>query len=124
MSWSAVSIPLGSAAASAETDRIADSNWIRKIKDLLYGTTLILPLTAPLRHNGDLDIARLAHYLLHDCLPEPLPPGPRPASSHKNLSDAMGARELGDGARHVLTFYYVRQDAQVSGKAHIRSEDR
>jgi hypothetical protein len=31
----------------------------------------------------------------------------------------MGARELSDGARHVLTFYYVRLDAQVSSEAHV-----
>src|ERR1035438_3563403 len=50
---------------------------------------------------------------------EPFPPGAGAASPHKDLGDEMGARELSDGARHVLTFYYVRLDAQVSCEAHV-----
>src|ERR1039458_9906650 len=115
MSCSAASMPLGSAAARAETHRIIETTRIRKINAL----SQLYRLTAALRHNCDLDIARLAHYLLHNCFPEPFPPGAGAASPHKDLGDEMGARELSDGARHVLTFYYVRLDAQVSCEAHV-----
>src|ERR1035441_6613282 len=115
MSCSAASMPLGSAAARAETHRIIETTRIRKINAL----SQLYRLTAALRHNCDLDIARLAHYLLHNCFPEPFPPGAGATSPHKDLGDEMGARELSDGARHVLTFYYVRLDAQVSCEAHV-----
>jgi hypothetical protein len=31
----------------------------------------------------------------------------------------VGAGELGDAARHVLTFYDVRLDTQVTREAHV-----
>src|ERR1019366_1554213 len=40
-------------------------------------------------------------------------------SPHEDLGDAVGARELGDAARYVLTFYYVRLDTQVTREAHV-----
>src|ERR1035437_7541180 len=118
MRSSAPSIPLGSAARRAETHRITARTGIRKMNALCYLGEWYRLSTA-LRHNCDLDIARLAHNLLHNCFPEPFPPAARRASPHEDLGDAMGARELGDGARHILTFYYVRLDTQVTRKAHV-----
>src|SRR5665811_1772229 len=115
MRSNAASMPLGSAARRAETHKRADRARIRKMNALPYFTLL----TAALRHNCDLDIARQAHDLLHNGFPEPFPPGACAASPHKDLGDEMGARELSNGARHVLTFYYVRLDAQVTCEAHV-----
>src|ERR1039457_4407886 len=118
MRCSAVSIPFGSAARRAETHKIAAMNWIRKISALML-PMLMVPLSAALRHNCDLNIARLADDLLYNCFPEPFPPGARRTSPHEDLGDAVGAGELGDAARYVLTFYYVRLDTQVAREAHV-----
>src|ERR1035437_11130716 len=118
MRCSAASIPVGSAARRAETHKIAAKAWIRKINALML-PMLMVPLSAALRHNCDLNIACLADYLLGNCFPEPFPPGACRTSPHEDLGDAMGARGLGDAARHILTFYYVRLDTEVTRKAHV-----
>src|ERR1035441_3502207 len=115
MLCNAASIALGSAARRAETHRIAERTWIRKIDALPQWYRL----TAALRHNCDLNIARLAHYLLDNCFPEPFPPGACRTSPHEDLGNAVGTGELGDAAGHVLTFYYVRLDPQVTREAHV-----
>src|ERR1035441_9578857 len=74
MRCSAVSIPFGSAARRAETHKNAARTWIRKIIALML-PMLMVPLSAALRHNCDLNIAGLADYLLYNCFPEPFPPG-------------------------------------------------
>src|ERR1019366_2419852 len=118
MRCSAVSIPFGSAARRAETHKITARAWIRKMNALML-PMLMVPLSAALRHNGDLNIARLAYYLLYNCFPEPFPPGACRTSPHEDLGDTMGAGELGDAARDVLAFHYVRLDTQVAGEAHV-----
>src|ERR1017187_980364 len=118
MRCSAASIPFGSAARRAETHKNAARPWIRKINALML-PMLMVPLSAALRHNGDLNIPCLAYYLLYNCFPEPFPPGACRTSPHEDLGDAVGAGELGDAARDVLTFYYVRLDAQVACEAHV-----
>src|ERR1019366_7863523 len=94
MRCSAVSIPFGSAARRAETHKIAAMTWIRKINALML-PMLMVPLSAALRHNCDLNIASLADDLLYNCFPEPFPPGARRTSHHEDLGDAVGAGELG-----------------------------
>ena len=79
----------------------------------------MIPLSAALCHNRDLDIAGLAYYLLHDRLPELFPPRTRPAAAHEYLRDAVCAGEFCDGARHILTFYYVCLDTQVTSEVHM-----
>src|ERR1017187_6679827 len=106
MRCSAVSIPIGSAAPRAETHKITARAWIRKMNALML-PMLMVPLSAALRHNGDLNIARLADNLLHNCFPEPFPPGACRTSPHEDLGDTVGAGEFGDAAGHVLTFYDV-----------------
>src|ERR1039457_3803925 len=91
---------VGSAAARAARHRIRETTRIRKINAL----SQLYRLTAALRHNCDLVIARLTHYLLHNCFLEPFPPGAGAVLARQELGPEMGARELSDGARHVLTF--------------------
>src|ERR1035441_8949714 len=118
MRCSAASIPFGSAARRAVTHKNAARTWIRKINALML-PMLMVPLSAALRHNCDLNIACLAYYLLYNCFPEPFPPGACRTSPHEDLGDAVGAGELGDAAGHILTFYDVRLDAQVAREAHV-----
>src|ERR1017187_10345146 len=118
MRCSAESIPFGSAARRAETHKNAARTWIRKIKALML-PMLMVPLSAALRHNGYLNIARLADNLLHNCFPEPFPPGACRTSPHEDLGDTVGAGEFGDAAEHLLTFYDARLDAQVACEAQV-----
>src|ERR1035437_2978421 len=118
MRCSAASIPFGSAARRAVTHKNAARTWIRKINALML-PMLMVPLSAALRHNCDLNIAGLADYLLYNCFPEPFPPGACRTSPHEDLGNAVGTGELGDAAGHVLTFYYVRLDTQVTREAHV-----
>src|ERR1035437_10388973 len=118
MRCSAVSIPFGSAARRVETHKNAARTWIRKINALML-PMLMVPLSAALRHNCDLNIAGLADYLLDNCFPEPFPPGACRTSPHEDLGDAVGAGGFGDAAGHVLTFYDVRLNTQVAREAHV-----